>query len=52
LEGVNQYLKKGEKSKSKQYKAGEYNINLKLFKLLNQRANLSFKKLTLLSPTI
>jgi hypothetical protein len=36
LEGVNQYLKKGEKSKSKQSKAEGYNINLKPFKLSNQ----------------
>ncbi len=33
LEGVNQYLKRGEKSKSKQSKAEGYNINLKPFKL-------------------
>jgi hypothetical protein len=33
LEGVNQYLKKGEELKSKQSKADEYNINLKPFKL-------------------
>jgi hypothetical protein len=33
LEGVNQYLKKGEELKSKQSKAVGYNTNLKPFKL-------------------
>jgi hypothetical protein len=33
LEGVNQYLKKGEKSKSKQSKAEDYNTDVKPFKL-------------------
>jgi hypothetical protein len=33
LAGVSRYLKRGEQSKSKQSKAGDYNIKLKPFKL-------------------